>query len=89
MTDIYIYCVEGFDTFNMMMEVETLSDRNIKDGIRTEEDAFVCAHAPLGMAYVPFQRWEGIFDAETALCKGTLFKAFDLPYLTKGGCGRE
>ncbi|MGI6176597.1 MAG: spore coat associated protein CotJA [Christensenellales bacterium] len=66
-----------------------MSDRNIKDGRRTEEEALARAHIPLGMAYVPFQRWEGILDAETALCKGTLFKALDLPYLTKGGCGRE
>lgn len=42
---------------------------------------------PLAMAYVPFQEWEDIYDDETALARGTLFRALDLPWY-RSACGR-
>ncbi len=36
---------------------------------------------PLAMAYVPFQKWEKPYDAETALCRGTLFPSLDKPFI--------
>ncbi len=35
----------------------------------------------LAMAYVPWQRWNTVFSAEEALCKGTIFPELDLPFL--------
>jgi len=37
-----------------------------------------------GMAYVPWQKWTGLFNLDVALLKGTLFEALDKPFL--GGC---
>ncbi|HOV68936.1 MAG TPA: spore coat associated protein CotJA [Clostridia bacterium] len=36
---------------------------------------------PLGMAYVPLQRWENVFSAEEGFEKGTMFADLYLPYL--------
>lgn len=38
----------------------------------------------LGMAYVPWQKWDDIYKPEKALCCGTLFAVLDKPF--KGGC---
>ena len=37
----------------------------------------------LAMAYVPFQICNETYDAEKALCQGTVFPALDLPFV---GC---
>ena len=37
-------------------------------------------HFALAMAYVPVQEWEMLYDDETALSRGTLFEALDLPW---------
>ena len=38
-------------------------------------------YLPLAMAYVPPQSFSDIYDPETALERGTIFKKLDLPYL--------
>ncbi len=43
------------------------------------------AQTPVGMSYVPYQMWKEPYDAETALCRGTMFPELDLPF-TGGGC---
>ena len=47
---------------------------------------------PLASVYAPLQVFEELYDAETALSKGTIFKQLDLPFMgmtVKGGncCG--
>ena len=44
------------------------------------------AQPGIAMAYVPWQRWGETYDAEKALCRGTLFPALDLPFT---GCDCE
>lgn len=39
---------------------------------------------PIGMMYVPFQKWEEPYDPELAHSRGTMFPSLDLPFL-----GRE
>ena len=34
----------------------------------------------LAMAYVPEQRWEGLYEADEALRHGTLFRGLNLPF---------
>ena len=34
----------------------------------------------LAMAYVPKQRWNTIYEAEKAICRGTAFPELDLPF---------
>ena len=41
---------------------------------------------PLAIAYVPWQKWQKIYDAEKGLYRGTIFQELDLPFLGIGGC---
>ncbi len=36
---------------------------------------------PIGMAYVPWQYWEDIYEADKGLQQGTIFMQLDKPYL--------
>ncbi len=47
-------------------------------------DSTYLGRLPLGMAYVPFQRWQGTYEPYRALDRGTIFPELDLPF-----CGRE
>jgi len=40
----------------------------------------------LAMAYVKWQKWQKIYDAEKALHHGTIFEELDLPFCGIGGC---
>lgn len=39
---------------------------------------------PVAMAYVPMQPWEGLYDLETGLRRGTIFPSLDKPFLGGG-----
>lgn len=39
---------------------------------------------PLSMVYSPYQEWENIYDPETALKRGTIFKCLDFPFMHAG-----
>lgn len=41
---------------------------------------------PLAMAYVPWQTWQNIYDAEKGFCNGTIFQELNLPFEGVGGC---
>jgi len=41
---------------------------------------------PLAMVYAPLQVWKDLYDKENALCRGTLFKELDLPFV---GCEQK
>lgn len=36
---------------------------------------------PLAMVYSPIQEWRELYDNETGLSRGTIFKELDLPFL--------
>ena len=38
----------------------------------------------LAMAYVPFQKWEPIYNEEEGFDIGTIFPSLDLPFLGRG-----
>ena len=40
----------------------------------------------LAMAYVQWQKWQKIYDAEKGFCRGTIFQELDLPFCGVGGC---
>lgn len=47
---------------------------------------------PLAMVYSPCQIWRGVYDPETGLKNGTIFKELNNPWevkpaIGKGGCG--
>lgn len=41
------------------------------------------AVTPPGMAYVPFQQWGEVYEAEQGIRQGTMFPELDFPF--KGG----
>ena len=42
---------------------------------------------PVAMAYVPWQRWETLYDPEKGLECGTIFPELNKPFLgVRGGC---
>lgn len=52
-------------------------EKTIKDGFEG---------MPLAMAYVPWQKWQNIYDAEKGFCNGTIFQELNLPFFGVGGC---
>lgn len=40
---------------------------------------------PIGMAYVPWQKFENLYEPDVAFSRGTLFAKLDLPFLGKAG----
>ena len=57
-----------------------------------DRESFVCAarrpcetetrleYKPLAMAYVPWHKFEKLYDENTALNRGTVFPSLDLPF---------
>lgn len=43
---------------------------------------------PIAMAYVPWQKWEKIYDIQKGFQQGTIFEKLDKPFRGKGGCNR-
>ena len=41
---------------------------------------------PLGMAYVPWQEWCSLYEADKAFHRGTIFEELDKPFRGIGGC---
>ncbi|MCR5736979.1 MAG: spore coat associated protein CotJA [Eubacterium sp.] len=35
----------------------------------------------IGMGYVPWQKWQNIYDMDEAIKRGTIFEELDKPYL--------
>lgn len=52
------------------------------DNARTAESIADCVDSlPLAMAYVPRQAFRDLYDPESGLCHGTIFRELYLPFL--------
>ena len=66
----------------------------VNDTVCCERGNYGLTDYPLAMVYAPVQQWRKLYDNDTALCRGTLFKELDLPFLASdgsrmgGGCCR-
>ena len=40
---------------------------------------------PIAMAYVPWQKWQALYEAEKGFCRGTIFAELDKPFEGTGG----
>ncbi len=54
------------------------------DGCPDTHDHFP-AGMPVAMAYVPWQKWQRIYELGQGLEHGTIFEELDKPFLGKGG----
>ena len=50
----------------------------------TENDPTFPPKVSLAMSYVPYQRFESLYDEGKALSRGTLFACLDLPFYGSG-----
>ena len=39
---------------------------------------------PLAMAYVPWQKWCSLYEADKGFCRGTIFEQLDKPFYGTG-----
>lgn len=53
---------------------------------RTEYDEL--SGMPLAMAYVPWQEWRALYEAEKGFHCGTIFAELNKPFMGTGGCLR-
>ena len=49
--------------------------------IRCESLMPLPQHTPIGMAYVPYQQWEKLYDDAVAISRGTIFPSLDKPFI--------
>lgn len=49
--------------------------QKVEDSYKEEK---CCTEKPIGMAYVPMQKWEKLYDPENALFQGTAFPSLNL-----------
>ena len=45
-------------------------------------------HISLGMVYCPPQQWREVYDVETALSRGTMFRELDMPWEVPAPTGK-
>lgn len=53
-------------------------------GMAMPDQSEPCAIMPLAVPFVQWQRWESVFDPDTALRHGTIFPELDLPFCGSG-----
>lgn len=56
-------------------------ENNTNGGTATEVFPTCNGNLVLAMARIPMQPWESVYEPNTALSRGTLFPALDLPYV--------
>ena len=52
-----------------------------------EDTAGTAAGRPLAMVYSPVQEWQALYDSDTGLANGTIFKELEFPFV--GGMVRD
>lgn len=57
-----------------------LFDQETLESVMPEESMFP-KNISLAMSYVPNQPFDNLYDAPTALSRGTLFKSLDFPFV--------
>ena len=60
--------------------------REMRDTKDTRNSRDFLDDMPLAMAYVPWQKWQNIYDAEKGFHHGTIFQELHLPFEGVGGC---
>ena len=60
-------------------------DMNLPNGQQNNDKCNIPkAKCSLAMAYVPWQKWENMYDDEMALEMGTAFPSLNLPFCGRG-----
>lgn len=60
-------------------------ERNRQKSCECEDSNQHMRHMPVGIGYVPMQKWEEMYDPKKALCEGTAFPSLNLIFCGKRG----
>ena len=69
---------------DMLAAVETNSGAPANPGTCCPLDSSMSAfpaETPVGMAYVPYQKWKNVYEPSVALERGTAFQDLDKPFI--------
>lgn len=69
--------------------MDNIMNQNCRIGAICTNDAQVTVYPSLAMVYIPNQEFRELYDSETGLCRGTLFRELDKPFSVKGGCSAQ
>lgn len=75
----------GMDDYNIKMGLNEFVG-NEKSDHYDINDMKNLADMSLAMAYVPWQKWQMIYEPNEAFTRGTIFKQLDLPFEASKGC---
>ncbi len=64
---------------------ETAAEMINNSGTSNGDVNTVSESTPLAMAYFPYQRFNDLYEPETALTEGTIFRRLDKPFESAGG----
>ena len=72
------------------MDFINFIDKNLDEMSRKMADMDDCpaetdGTRSLAMAYVPWQKWQALYEAEKGFCRGTIFAELDKPFEGTGG----
>ncbi len=56
-----------------------------RSGHDTDRRGWGLCGYPLGSVYAPLQEWRAVYDIETGLSRGTIFRELDMPWYGSGG----
>lgn len=66
-----------YATGKSCMQESGMSDRSCK---------MEKANWPIGMTYVPIQKWGNLYEVDEGFHQGTIFKELNLPFTGRGLC---
>ena len=59
----------------------------VQDPVQVPESTPACGYCiTLGMAYIPVQAWQSLYEPEDGFARGTIFEELDFPFMGKGDC---
>ena len=71
----------GYNSVREAVSAEMINNSGTSNGdVNTVSES-----TPLAMAYFPYQRFNDLYEPETALSEGTIFRRLDKPFEAAGG----
>ena len=78
--------VMPYNTYRQTQTPSCANTMRTGDSCMANRDTY--GNKSLAMAYVPWQTWRDLYDAEKGFHCGTIFQELNLPFLGKGGVKR-
>lgn len=69
--------------------MDNTQKQSCRVGAICTNDAQVIVYPSLAMVYIPNQEFRELYDADTGLSRGTIFRELDKPFVGRGGCSPQ